>query len=168
MSTTTTTRPLPTAPETAEGLAAEERDVDFDSFTRLDAWHVGSRIVELALERGIAVTAAIWLGEQRVFHVGLPGTSADNDQWMERKAALVRRYDVCSLATRRRIHGWGVTTELPTIGLDPTVHSLSGGGFPIRVHGGTIGVAVVSGIDDDTDHALVVEALNAHRTAATT
>lgn len=164
MSTTTdaAVAPLPVAPDTAEGLAEQERTVDFDAFDRLDAWSVGTRIVDGALARGLAVTAAIWLGEQRVFHVGLPGTSADNDQWMERKAALVRRYDACSLATRRRLHGHGITREEAWLGLDPTVHTLSGGGFPIRVRGALVGVAVVSGIDDDTDHALVVEALTAH------
>jgi uncharacterized protein (UPF0303 family) len=156
---------LPTAPDTDAELAEQERRLDFTSFDRLDAWRLGTRIVETALERGLAITAAVWLGEQRVFHVGLPGTSADNDQWMDRKAAMVPRYDVASLRTRRRFHGYGVTTELAIVGLDPTRHSLSGGAFPIRVHGALVGVAVVSGIDDDTDHALVVEGLDAHHAA---
>lgn len=124
---------------------------------------MGQRLVAFAEDRGVAITAAIWLGEQRVFHVALPGTSADNDQWMDRKAALVRRYDASSWLTTLRLRAYGIVEESARLGLDPRLHTLSGGGFPLRVHGTSVGVAVVSGVDDETDHAIVVEALLAHR-----
>ena len=53
------------------------------------------------------VTISIWLGQQRVFHAALPGTSADNDSWVEKKANVVRRFGRSSLDVfdqhRRRI-----------------------------------------------------------------
>ncbi|NTW41365.1 MAG: hypothetical protein HGA44_16065, partial [Cellulomonadaceae bacterium] len=65
------------------------------------------------------------------------------------------------VAARWRAHG--ITTPEPWLGLDPAVHALAGGGVPVRVHGSTVGVAVVSGLTDEEDHALVVEALRLHR-----
>lgn len=146
-------------------LIAEDRAIDFDHFGHRDAWAVGSHIVRVATERSLPITAAIWLGEQRVFHVGMPGSSADNDHWMERKAAMVRRYDVSSLLAARRWQSRGVEEESLRIGLDPRLYTFSGGGVPVRVHGALVGVAVVSGLTEDADHALVVEALRAHLAA---
>jgi uncharacterized protein (UPF0303 family) len=157
-----TDSPLPTVDE----LRELDHAVDFERFGHADAWEVGQRVVTLAKERNVSVTAAIWLGEQRVFHVGMPGTSADNDQWMERKAALVRRYDASSWLTTQRLRAYGITEALPLLGLDPRLHALSGGGFPIRVRGTMVGVAVVSGVDDQTDHDICVAALRAQLTPA--
>jgi uncharacterized protein (UPF0303 family) len=150
------------APVTLDEITAQVVALDFERFGHADAWAVGQTIASIASDRSVAITAAIWLGEQRVFHFAAAGTSADNDQWMERKAALVRRYDAPSWQTTLRWRGYGITEESPRFGLDPALHSLSGGGFPIRVRGTSVGVAVVSGLDDNADHALVVEALRAH------
>jgi uncharacterized protein (UPF0303 family) len=148
-----------TAPLTLEQLVEQDRAIDFDRFGHTEAWQVGRWIAETAIERDLRIAAMIWLGEQLVFATARPGTSADLDQWMRRKAALVRRYDVNSWLTTHRIRGWGLTEPVVNIGLDPAAFTLSGGGFPIRVHGSTVGVAVVSGISDETDHAIVAEAL---------
>jgi uncharacterized protein (UPF0303 family) len=149
-------------PHTLEQLLEHDRAIDFEAFGHADAWAVGQRIVAIAGQRSLAITAAIWLGEQRAFQVGLTDTSADNDQWMERKAALVRRYDASSWLTTQRLRGHGIEEESARLGLDARIHTLSGGGFPIRVRGTAVGVAVVSGISDDADHAIVVEALRGH------
>lgn len=155
-----------TPQSSVEELSALDRAIDFDHFGHAEAWEVGQRVVAIANQRKVAVTAAIWLGEQRVFHVGMAGTSADNDHWMERKAALVRRYDSSSWLTTQRLREYGITEALPMLGLDPQVHSLSGGGFPIRVHGTTVGVAVVSGVTDQIDHDICVAALRGQMSPA--
>jgi uncharacterized protein (UPF0303 family) len=145
-----------------DDLIAEDRAIDFDHFGHRDAWAVGSDIVRMATERSLPITVAIWLGEQRVFHVGMQGSSADNDHWMERKAAMVRRYDASSLLTNQRWQSRGVHEESLRIGLDPRLYTFSGGGVPVRVHGALVGVAVVSGLTEDADHALVIESLRNH------
>lgn len=160
MSTTTPTY-------TVDELIEQDRSVDFERFGHADAWEVGQRLVSLARERELAIAAAIWLGQQRVFHVGLAGTSADNDHWMERKAALVRRYDASSWLTTQRWGAYGLEQASPLIGLDPAVYTFGGGGFPIRVRGTTVGVVAVSGADNQTDHDLARSALLAHRDATT-
>jgi uncharacterized protein (UPF0303 family) len=148
-------------PYGVDDLTAQDRELDFDRFGHAEAWRVGQTIVTTAYQQSYPITAAIWLGEQRVFHAGLPGSSADNDQWVERKAAVVRRYDASSLLVSRRFRAWGVEDESPRLGLDPRRHILSGGGFPIRVRGTLVGVAVVSGLEEQADHDLVRDALRA-------
>ena len=70
---------------------------DLDHFTHDDAWEVGSNLVARCRTEQLPVTISIWLGQQRVFHAALPGTSADNDAWVEKKANVVRRFGRSSL-----------------------------------------------------------------------
>ena len=70
---------------------------DFDHFDHDDAWHIGSALVACCRAESLAVPISICLGEQRVFHAALPRTSADNDDWGDRKARVVRRFARSSL-----------------------------------------------------------------------
>ncbi|WP_036318686.1 heme-degrading domain-containing protein [Microbacterium indicum] len=145
-----------------EALAGEDARVRFARFEHDDALAVGQRIIALARERGLTIAASVWLGQQLVFHGALAGTSADNDGWMIRKVATVRRYDASSQLVRRRWATAGVTTASEALGLDPLVYTLSGGAVPIRIGATQVGVVVASGVDDEVEHALVVEALKEH------
>ncbi|KQP68038.1 hypothetical protein ASF40_19830 [Microbacterium sp. Leaf288] len=145
-----------------DDLVQEEWSLSFPRFTHDDARAVGGHIVGTATDGALAITTAIWLGEQRVFHAAMRGTSADNDAWMERKAALTRRYDASSWIVTSRLRRYGVTEAKPAGGLDPMRYVLAGGAVPIRVAGTTVGVAVVSGLSDAEDHALVIDALRSH------
>ncbi len=93
----------------AEEILAEVRELDLERFGHDEAWDLGQRVVALATERALGITVAIWLGDQRVFQAARPGTSADNDSWMDRKHALVRRFDAPSLAVKLRFRGKGVS-----------------------------------------------------------
>ena len=70
---------------------------DLEQFGHDDAWRMGSALVARCRAEQLPVTISIWLGEQRVFHAALPGTSADNDAWVEKKARVVRRFGRSSL-----------------------------------------------------------------------
>jgi uncharacterized protein (UPF0303 family) len=133
--------------------------MDVGLFGHADAWTLGSIVVEIAQRRSLAIAVAIWLGEQRVFHAALPGTSASNDSWLDRKAALVRRYDASSLRTALWLREKGITEATLRIGLDPLAYSLAGGAHAIRVRGTAVGVLAISGLDDVSDHQLGEEAL---------
>ena len=134
-------------------------DVDFERFGHREALELGQRMLAAALQDDRPITIALWLGDQRVFHAGLPGTSADNDAWMERKRALVRRYDKASWTTTQLFREHGLDKRMVAMGLDPLQYALAGGGVPIRVRGTTVGVLVVSGLTDAEDHDLAVAAL---------
>jgi uncharacterized protein (UPF0303 family) len=144
-------------------LAAQEVELAYERFDQASAWELGSRLVRLAQERGLAVAVGIDLGEQEVFRCGLPGSSADNDSWLRRKFAVVRRYNRSSLLMAT------ATSAMPdrraALGLSSERYALSGGAFPLRIGSTLVGCVGVSGLADVDDHALVVEGLRMHHAA---
>ncbi|MGW7362349.1 heme-degrading domain-containing protein [Streptomyces sp. NPDC054841] len=140
-------------------LEAQERQLTLRQFTYDDAWTLGSMLVELARERHAPVAIDIRRGPQQLFHCALPGSSADNDAWIDRKRRVVERYGESSLLVGSRFRAKGTTFE-ESSRLDPDRYAAHGGSFPIRVHGaGVVGTVTVSGLPQAEDHAMVVEAL---------
>jgi uncharacterized protein (UPF0303 family) len=141
----------------------QERELRLPSFGHADAWRLGCLLVERATERQLPVAIAVDLGEQHVFRCGLPGSSADNDAWLTRKAATVRRWGHASHWMSLR------TTDTPDaytrLGVSQEVYAFAGGAFPLAVGGALVGVVGVSGLPQADDHALVVEALRGFLTA---
>ncbi|POX40758.1 heme-degrading domain-containing protein [Streptomyces sp. Ru73] len=148
-----------TAADDIATLEEHERRLVFDRFGNEDAWELGTLLVELARERNAAVTISIRRGAQRLFHCALPGTSADNDAWLDRKCRVVERYGEASFLVGARFRAKGRTFE-ESSRLDPDRYAAHGGAFPVRLRGtGVVGAVAVSGLAQADDHALVVEAL---------
>ncbi|MCC8478076.1 heme-degrading domain-containing protein [Streptomyces globisporus] len=153
----TTTSPSP-SPSIAE-LIAQERRLTLPRFSYDDAFALGSLLVELARERHAPVAIDIRRGAQQLFHAALPGSSADNDAWIDRKRKVVERYGESSYLVGTRFRAKGTTFE-ESSRLDPDTYAAHGGSFPIAVEGaGVIGTVTVSGLPQAEDHAMVVEAL---------
>lgn len=148
----------PTAPTIAE-LEEQERRLTLPHFTYDDAWSLGTLLVELARERNAPVAIDIRRAGQQLFHAALPGSTPDNDAWIDRKRRVVDRYAASSLLIGTRFRAKNTTFE-DSSRLDPDVYAAHGGAFPITVKGaGVIGTVVVSGLPQLEDHAMVVEAL---------
>jgi uncharacterized protein (UPF0303 family) len=141
-----------------ERVKAEEEQLRFGSFDHADAWWLGERLVSLGRERRHPIAVVVTFGPQRVFHAGLPGSSADNDAWVDRKVRSVEHFGTASLAVGAsfRVRGRDFGRQS---GLNPRRYSEYGGGFPLRVGDCIIGVVAVSGLPQTDDHALVVEVL---------
>ncbi|WP_406488841.1 heme-degrading domain-containing protein [Streptomyces phaeochromogenes] len=150
--------PPTTAPTVAE-LEEQERRLTLPHFTYDDAWALGTLLVELARERSAPVAIDIRRAGQQLFHAALPGSTPDNDAWIDRKRRVVERYAASSLLVGTRFRAKNTTFE-DSSRLDPDVYAAHGGAFPITVEGaGVIGTVVVSGLPQLEDHAMVVEAL---------
>lgn len=148
-------RDFPTVAE----LEAQERRLVLPRFTYDDAWELGSLLVQLSRERGAPVAIDIRRGAQQLFHCALPGSSADNDAWIDRKRRVVERYGASSFLVGTRCRAKGTTFE-DSARLDPDRYAAHGGSFPIAVEGaGVVGSVTVSGLPQKEDHALVVQAL---------
>ncbi|MEU6487971.1 heme-degrading domain-containing protein [Streptomyces sp. NPDC046887] len=140
-------------------MTAQQEALALDRLTHEDAWALGTLLVELARERALPVAIDIRRGPQQLFHAALPGSSADNDDWIDRKRRVVERYGDSSLlvGTRFRARGKSFDTDSR---LDPDRYAAHGGSFPLTVRGaGAVGTVTVSGLPQLDDHALVVEAL---------
>ena len=142
-----------------DSLLNEEQLLQFTTFTNDDAWELGTRLVEAARAGALPVTIDIRRGDQQLFHAALPGTSADNDAWIERKVRVVRRFGRSSLAVGTALRLEGRTIE-DTYLLDEAEYAPHGGAFPVTVKGvGVVGTVTVSGLPQEDDHALVVSVL---------
>ena len=140
-------------------LIAQEQRLVFESFSTEDAWQLGVALRETARARTLPVAISVRRNGQRLFHTALPGASADNDGWLERKCAVVDRYGCSSLRVGEQFRVAGKSFETDSL-LDPRVYAAHGGAFPILLRGtGCIGTVAVSGLPQLDDHRLVVEVL---------
>ncbi|WP_412746667.1 heme-degrading domain-containing protein [Krasilnikovia sp. MM14-A1004] len=143
-------------------LQEQEQRLIFTRFDNTDAWRLGCRLVDLATRRALPVAVDIRRGTQQLFHAALPGSSADNDAWIARKVRVVHRFAESSYLVGRRLAAKGATLDA-AYGVDPARFAAHGGAFPVRVRDvGVVGVVTVSGLPQADDHALVVEAVEAH------
>ena len=149
----------PTPRDLLDELEAQEARLVLDSFDEDDAWALGSALRDTALSAGLPVAISIRRNGQRLFHTALPGASADNDGWLDRKCAVVDRYGRSSLRVGEQFRVGGKTFESDSR-LDPSLYAAHGGAFPIIVRGtGCVGTVAVSGLPQLEDHRLVVETL---------
>ncbi|WP_369389468.1 heme-degrading domain-containing protein [Streptomyces sp. CG1] len=154
-----TPRSTPELTPSVEELEAQERRLVFRQFTYDDAWALGSLLVELARERQAPVAIDIHRAGQQLFHAALPGSTPDNDAWIDRKRRVVERYGASSYLVGARFRAKGSTFE-DSSRLDPGTYAAHGGSFPIHVENvGVIGAVTVSGLPQLQDHRFVVAAL---------
>jgi len=140
-------------------LEEQEIRLQFDGFSHDDAWRLGSLLRELAAGRGHPVAIDVTRGDQQLFHATLAGSTADNDDWITRKIRVVRRYEESSYLVGRR-HALAGTDFSSATGLSAALYAPHGGSFPVKIRGaGLIGTVSVSGLPQEEDHALLVEAI---------
>ena len=143
-------------------LLAQEKELVLSKFTDEDAWELGSWFVNTARERGLPIAIDIVRNGHRLFHFAFDGACPDNEQWIRRKAALVNRVGHSSFYEGRMLASEGCTIEESRL-IPETDFAAHGGAFPLIIRDvGPIGHVAVSGLPQEQDHALVVEALRAH------
>lgn len=148
-----------TGRELLDELIAQEERLVFPSFGEAEAWEVGVALRVAAVAASLPVAISVRRNGQRLFHTALPGASADNDGWLERKCAVVDRYGQSSLRVGEQFRVNGSTFEA-SARLDPILFAAHGGAFPVLVRGtGCVGTIAVSGLPQLDDHQLVVDVL---------
>ncbi|HEY2043440.1 MAG TPA: heme-degrading domain-containing protein [Jatrophihabitans sp.] len=137
-------------------LLAQEQRLVFSHFDLDTAWELGSLLRAEALNAQLPVAIAIRRNGQSLFHTALPGSSADNDGWLLRKAAVVERYGHSSyyVGCKFRADGGDFDTDSR---LDTALFAAHGGAFPLIVAtSGCVGTVAVSGLPQVDDHRFVV------------
>ncbi|MFC6090286.1 heme-degrading domain-containing protein [Saccharothrix sp. BKS2] len=137
-------------------LAEQEARLVFTSFDNDVALALGAFLLDAARAAGLPVTISVRRAGQRLFHAALPGTSVDNDEWIDRKSRVVDRYGQSSYRVGEGFRARGRTFEEDSR-LDPDRYAAHGGVFPVTVAGvGVVGTVGVSGLPQAEDHAFVV------------
>jgi uncharacterized protein (UPF0303 family) len=151
----TTAIPLPTLDE----LLDQEARLALPSLSEDDAIAIGQRLLARAQERELPVTIEVRRASRVVFRAARTGTNAHNDMYVAGKARIVERFGHSTMYERLRYEREGTTFAEETSLAFPE-YAPHGGGFPLIVQGtGPVGVAIVSGLPQETDHALIVEVL---------
>jgi uncharacterized protein (UPF0303 family) len=142
-----------------EELAAQEAELVLPRFRHEDAVALGLALLDAARAGSLPVVVDVRHGDQVAFHAALPGSSATNDLWVERKVRVVRLVGTSSLRAGAEAAADGVTFEARQR-VDPLAYAAHGGAFPLVVRDvGLVGVATVSGLPQVEDHRLVVRVL---------
>ncbi|GEO83863.1 MULTISPECIES: heme-degrading domain-containing protein [Alphaproteobacteria] len=140
-------------------LAGQEEAFVFKAFNEITAIEIGEHLLRAAREGNLPVVIDIRTSDRTLFHVALPGSSPDNDDWARRKSNTVLRFHKSSMRVGEnyRLKGREVSAEL---GMDPFDYASHGGSFPVRVIGtGVVAAITVSGMASEDDHGLIVRVL---------
>ena len=145
--------------DTLKQLLQEEQELQFTSFNKLTAWQIGSQLVNMSLSKNLPITIDITQGDHQLFHASLPGTSADNDEWVKRKVRLVYRFGHSSFYMGQLLKSKGKRIEEVFL-VSESDYAPHGGCFPVIVKGtGVVGTITVSGLAQEEDHKLVVQSI---------
>jgi uncharacterized protein (UPF0303 family) len=141
-------------------LLRQEGNLQFEAFTNDDAYHLGTKFVDVARAEGKAIAVDICRHGHQLFHCALPGTTADNDDWIIRKNRVVNRFGHSSFYMGAYYKSRHTTIQDSAL-LDPREFAPHGGAFPIIIKRvGPVGTVTVSGLPQAEDHAFVVRILS--------
>lgn len=144
---------------TSSELARQDEELALDSFSLDDALDLGNLALTLARQRSMPVAIEVWRGDRVAFRAALPGSTSDNDSWLERKFRVTRRFERATLAVRVQHEEQGRAFNEATM-LPVADYAAHGGSIPIRVRGtGMVGLFGVSGLPQVEDHAFLVEVI---------
>lgn len=140
-------------------LLEQEAEIQFDYFNNQSAWKLGNLIKASAEALGAAVAIEVYAFEHVLFCYLMPGTNKDNHDWIKRKRQSVMRFGHSSFYLGQHYASQNRNFEaIPYI--DPKEYGAHGGSFPIRIkNSGLIGAVTVSGLPQETDHQLAIDAL---------
>ena len=146
-----------------ERLLAEEQELQFIRFDESTAWQIGCQLVERAQQEGLPITIDLTRGCHQLFHVSMRGTSVDNDEWIKRKVRLVYRFGHSSFYIGQLLKSKGKRLE-DAYFIPESEYAPHGGCFPVILkNSGLIGTITVSGLSQEEDHKLVVQAIRDYR-----
>jgi uncharacterized protein (UPF0303 family) len=150
---------MPSIEDDLRTVAEQERLLQFDSFSADTAWAVGSALRADAIARQAGMTFEIQIAGRVLFACSTFNAAASQADWIRRKRNTVMRFGKSSYAVglQLKIEGKEFAERHEISLADYAAH---GGGFPIVLKGtGLVGTVVSSGLDQRTDHAMVVQAL---------
>lgn len=140
-------------------LLAQESQLQFVFFNNQIAWALGCKLKQLAEKREAQVTIEVYAFNQCLFNYAMPGTQPDNQHWIKRKRQTVLRFGHSSYYIGQYNTAKDRVFEQQEH-IDPELYCAHGGAFPIIIkNSGVVGAVTVSGLPQEQDHQLLVDAL---------
>ena len=140
-------------------LLEEEKHLVLPLLTLSDALEIGDIAKDLGEQRALAIAVEVRIGDWIIYHTSLPGSTSENQWWIDRKARVVLLKHHSTIYERVSAEERGVDWHKENNLLDET-HAIHGGGLPlITKTEGFVGVLLISGLPQVDDHLLGVEVL---------
>ena len=144
---------------TTKQLLGEEQFFTFDNLTPENALEIGEIAKSLGVLKSLPIAVEVRLGDWIIYHASLPGSTVENQGWIDRKARVVMLKHHSTMYERVNAQERGVDWHKENNLLDET-HAIHGGGLPlITKDQGFVGVLLISGLPQVEDHLLGVEVL---------
>ncbi|HAY3541792.1 TPA: heme-degrading domain-containing protein [Elizabethkingia anophelis] len=135
------------------------RRIELDSFSNRIGFDMGVKIIDLAKSRNQHIAVEVCRLNHTIFLYVDDTLPVDKHNWLRRKANIARQFEESSLSVKNDLKEGNMNLE-KTFGLDEKDFLAKGGAIPIFVkNGGMIAVVTVSGLHDEEDHNIIIEAL---------
>ena len=144
---------------TSSGLLQEELLLTLPALDVADAVEIGEIAKSFGVMRGLPIAVEVRIGDWIIYHASLPGSTAENQWWIDRKARVVMLKQHSTMYERVLAQERGIDWHKENNLLDET-HAIHGGGLPlITKDDGFVGILLISGLPQVEDHLLGVEVL---------
>jgi len=140
-------------------LIQEEHLLVLPGFRVVDGLLLGEIAKSFGVARNLPIAIEVRLGDWIIYHASLPGSTVENQWWIDRKARTVMLNHHSTMYERVNAQERGIDWHKENNLLDET-HAIHGGGLPlITKDQGFVGVLLISGLPQVQDHLLGVEVL---------
>ncbi|MDY3364393.1 heme-binding protein [Riemerella anatipestifer] len=135
------------------------KKIEVDSFDNRMAFDMGSKVLELAKSRNQNIAVEIIRLNHTVFLYVDDNLPMDKHNWLRRKANVAKQFEESSLSVKNDLKDGNMTLK-ETFALDEKDFLAKGGAIPIFVKGaGMVAIITVSGLHDEEDHKIIIDAL---------
>ena len=140
-------------------LLEEQIKLTLPALTITDALEIGEIAKFFGQDSSLPIAVEVRIGDWIIYHASLPGSTVENQGWIDRKARVVMLKQHSTLFERvsaqERGVDWFVENKLTDV-----THAIHGGGLPlITKSDGFVGALLISGLPHVEDHLLGVKVL---------
>ena len=144
---------------TSKLLLEEEYHLTIQSLSLPGALEIGEIAKSFGVMRDLPIAVEVRIGDWIIYHASLPGSTVENQWWIDRKARVVMLKHHSTMYERVSAQERGVDWHKEN-NLSHETHAIHGGGLPlITKNEGFVGVLLISGLPQVEDHLLGVEVL---------
>lgn len=143
----------------AAQFLAEEKILTLPYLDVSDALEIGEIGKLLGQVRNFPIAIEVRLLDWMIYHASLPGSTRENQRWIDRKARVVMLKHHSTMHERVSAEERGVDWHKENNVAEET-HAIHGGGLPlITKDEGFVGILLISGLPQVEDHLLGVKVL---------
>ena len=135
------------------------RKIELEKFNNRIGLEMGMKIVRLAQGRNQGIAVKIDRLNHTIFLYVDDNLPADKHNWLRRKANVAKHFEESSLGVKSDLINGNMTLK-DTFALDENEFLAKGGAIPIFVkNAGMVAIITVSGLKDEEDHQIILDAL---------